>query len=347
MAWPKVDASEVDIVVSTARSNLDFLNSWREFLQAYHLIIVQHGPDEAPVQVPEGYDYDLFQRKDIVKVLGQNAKCISPNHTASRSFGWLLSKKKYIVTLEDDCFAAVDRTGELVDPVQQHLVNLTCPSTPFYFNTLYDPYRKGADFVRGYPFGLRNGVPTAVSHGLWVNVANYDAALKEGKEFVKRKPYVDAVLTVPKGSLMPVCGVNLAFDRELAGPAMYFGGFPKEHFMAKYNDTWAGLCIKAVCDHLDMGVKSGLPYVWQQKQGDGPEAEHANADKLFEKIYEFFQGVRFSEGATTAELCMLELAEMVQAKLGQVDGYFGEVAKGMASWIDAWRAQNRTAETQA
>jgi len=34
---------------------------------------------------------------------------------------------------------------------------------------------QGADFVRGYPFSLREGVPTAVSHGLWLNIPDYDA----------------------------------------------------------------------------------------------------------------------------------------------------------------------------
>jgi hypothetical protein len=49
--------------------------------------------------------------------------------------------------------------------------NLLAPSTPYYFNTLYDPYCDGADFVRGYPFSLREGVPTVVSHGLWLAAA--------------------------------------------------------------------------------------------------------------------------------------------------------------------------------
>lgn len=35
--------------------------------------------------------------------------------------------------------------------------------------------REGADFVRGYPFSLREGVPTAISHGLWLNIPDYDA----------------------------------------------------------------------------------------------------------------------------------------------------------------------------
>ena len=70
---------------------------------------------------------------------------------------------------------AKDPSGKDINALQQHIENLLTPSTPFFFNTLYDPYREGADFVRGYPFSLREGVPTAVSHGLWLNIPDYDA----------------------------------------------------------------------------------------------------------------------------------------------------------------------------
>lgn len=62
-----------------------------------------------------------------------------------------------------------------INALEQHLQNLITPSTPYFFNTLYDPFREGADFVRGYPFSLREGVPTAISHGLWLNIPDYDA----------------------------------------------------------------------------------------------------------------------------------------------------------------------------
>jgi reversibly glycosylated polypeptide / UDP-arabinopyranose mutase len=118
-----------------------------------------------------------------------------------------VSKKRFVYTIDDDCFVAKDPTGEQVNALAQHIKNLTSPSTPFFFNTLYDPYAEvsagictmelpptqqrfwhasehqsldvhictrltlisltpqGTDFVRGYPFSLREGVPTAVSHG--------------------------------------------------------------------------------------------------------------------------------------------------------------------------------------
>ncbi|ONM31855.1 hypothetical protein ZEAMMB73_Zm00001d040704 [Zea mays] len=133
--------------------------------------------------------------------------------------------------------AGISATGKDINALEQHIKNLLSPSTPFFFNTLYDPYRVGADFVRGYPYSLREGVPTAISPRLWLNIPDYDAPTQLVKPLERntRWPpfanwcfflairYVDAILTIPKGTLFPTCGMNLAFDRELIGPAMYFG----------------------------------------------------------------------------------------------------------------------------
>jgi reversibly glycosylated polypeptide/UDP-arabinopyranose mutase len=71
-----------------------------------------------------------------------------------------------------------DPSGKEINALAQHIQNLLTPSTPFFFNTLYDPFREGVDFVRGYPFSLRGGVPTAISHGLWLNI--YPFSLRGG-----------------------------------------------------------------------------------------------------------------------------------------------------------------------
>jgi len=69
---------------------------------------------------------------------------------------------------------AKDPSGKEINALAEHIQNLLTPSTSLFFNTLYDPYGDGADFVRGYPFSLR-GVSTAISHGLWLNIPDYDA----------------------------------------------------------------------------------------------------------------------------------------------------------------------------
>ena len=48
-----------------------------------------------------------------------------------------------------------------------------------------------------------------------------------------------------QGSLYPMCGMNLAFSRELIGPAMYFGLMGDGQPLGRYDDMWAGWCSKA------------------------------------------------------------------------------------------------------
>lgn len=110
----------------------------------------------------------------------------------------MVSKKRYIYTIDDDCFVANKPTGERINALEQHIRNLLTPSTPDFFNTLYDPYVEGSDFVRGYPFGMREGKPTAVSHGLWLNIPDYDAPTQLVKPSERNTRYVNAVLTIPK-----------------------------------------------------------------------------------------------------------------------------------------------------
>lgn len=89
-----------------------------------------------------------------------------------------------------DVKVAKDPSGKDINALEQHIKNLLCPSTPHFFNTLYDPYRDGADFVRGYPFSMREGAPTAVSHGLWLNIPDYDAPTQLVKPHERNTRYV-------------------------------------------------------------------------------------------------------------------------------------------------------------
>ncbi|KAL0430008.1 UNVERIFIED_CONTAM: putative UDP-arabinopyranose mutase 2 [Sesamum radiatum] len=293
---------ELDIVIPTIR-NLDFLEMWRPFFEPYHLIIVQDGDPSKTIKVPEGFDYELYNRNDINRILGPKASCISFKDSACRCFGYMVSKKKYIYTIDDDCFVAKKPSGEDINALEQHIKNLLSPSTPHFFNTLYDPYREGADFVRGY---------------------------------------VDAVLTIPKGTIFPMCGMNLAFNRDLIGPAMYFGLMGDGQPIGRYDDMWAGWCTKVICDHLNLGVKTGLPYIWHSKASN----PFVNLKKEYKGIYwqeeiiPFFQSVTLPKECTTVQQCYIELAKLVKAKLSSVDPYFTKLADAMVTWIEAWDELN-------
>ncbi|KAL0003630.1 hypothetical protein SO802_011191 [Lithocarpus litseifolius] len=94
---------ELDIVIPTIRT-LDFLESWVPFSEQYHLIIVQDGGPSKTIGVPESFYYELYNRNDINQIPGPRDSCISYKDSACHSFSFLLSKKKYIFTIDDDCF---------------------------------------------------------------------------------------------------------------------------------------------------------------------------------------------------------------------------------------------------
>jgi reversibly glycosylated polypeptide / UDP-arabinopyranose mutase len=96
----------------------------------------------------------------------------------------------YLLEYVSEYKVAKDPTGKEINALEQHIKNLLSPSTPSFFNTLYDPYREGADFVRGYPFSMREGVKTAVSHGLWLNIPDYDAPTQMVKPLERNTRYI-------------------------------------------------------------------------------------------------------------------------------------------------------------
>lgn len=159
MSLAEINKNEVDIVIGALNADLtQFLTSWRPFFSGFHLIVVKDPELKEELNIPEGFDVDVYSKTDMEKVVGASNSTMFSGYSC-RYFGYLVSKKKYIVSIDDDCVPAKDPKGFLVDAVTQHVINLENPATPLFFNTLYDPYCEGADFVRGYPFSLRSGVP--------------------------------------------------------------------------------------------------------------------------------------------------------------------------------------------
>ncbi|OVA01666.1 Reversibly glycosylated polypeptide family [Macleaya cordata] len=344
MSHTVIEDNEVDVVIAALRSDLSsFMEEWKAFFSRFHLIIVKDPDLEEDLQIPDGFDHDVYTKSDIDRVLGSTPTNIIFSGYSCRYFGYLMSRKKYIVSIDDDCFPTRDDKGWFVDAVTQHIDNLATPATPFFFNTLYDPYRKGVDFVRGYPFSLRNGVKCALSCGLWLNLADYDAPTQALKPELRNSRYVDAVLTVPSRTMMPMSGINVAFDREVVGPAFFPGlrlaGEGKLRWETM-EDIWCGMCAKVVCDHLGLGVKTGLPYVWRKEGGEAIESlkKEWEGVKLMEEVVPFFQSVRLPRSAVTSEDCVLEIAGMVKEQLGPLSPTFARAADAMVEWVRLWKA---------
>jgi len=323
----------MDIVIPTIR-DLDFLEDWRPYFEEHHLIIVQDGDPSRTIEVPEGFSYDLYDWNDIEDDLGDDRWIISKKDSACRCYGFLKAESEYVYTIDDDCFPAKDPDGNEIDALAQHKENLEEPAHPSFFNTLYDQ-----EFVRGYPFSRRVGVPTAVSHGLWLNIPDFDAPTQMVKPNWRNDKYVDIVQTIPDGIMYPMCGMNMAFNRELIGPAMYFGLMGEDQPWGRYDDMWAGWCSKVICDHLGYGVKTGKPYIRHDKASNWQSnfKKEQNGIIWQEEIIPFFENLEFKNKHDTVEECYLHLAKRVKKELKGVDDYFERLGKAMEIWITKWQ----------
>lgn len=158
----------------------------------------------------------------------------------------------------------------------------------------------------------------------------------------KLNRYVDTVLTIPKGTLFPMCEMNLAFDRDLIGPATYFGLMEDGQPIGRYDDMWAGWCCKVICDHLGLGIKTGLPYIYHSKASN----PFVNLKKEYkgnfwqEEIIPFFQTLTLSKEFTSVQKCYIELSRLVKENLGTIDPYFLKLSEAMVTWIEAWDELN-------
>jgi len=323
---------EIEVVIPTIRS-LRNLVHWQGALDGVHVIVVQDGDPSVRLDIPAGIDATVWARPQIEELLGERSWVISQRDSACRCFGFLVSRARYVYTFDDDCTPPHGRASRTANPLRDHLANLRSPSHPDYFNTLYD-----VEFVRGYPHALRDGKPTAISHGLWLGHPDLDALTQRARPDLRIWDEVPIVQTVPRGAQYSMCGMNLAFDRELIGAAMYFGLMGAGQPWGRYDDLWAGWCSKVICDHLGYGAKTGRPYVVHEKASNWRTnlEREANGIRWAGDLRFFFEGVRFDHRQTTVSECYTALADQVEAALSVLDSYFVRLAEAMRVWAQLW-----------
>ena len=107
--------------------------------------------------------------------------------------------------------------------------------------------------------------------------------------------------------------------------------------------------LQVICDHLGLGVKTGLPYIWHSKASNPFVNLKKEYKGIFwqEDIIPFFQNVKLSQESKTVQECYLELSDKVRAGLGKLDPYFDKLATGMQDWIACWDMLNPPAKSHA
>lgn len=319
------------LVVTTTSGDLGWLGAWKQQLGGVGQVLVAHAPS-IKVALPSGFEHAVL----ISSAPAELASAATAQLLSPRDLAVLACKAPRILFLGEGSSPALapctkpsggHLPGSEVQLVEEHAYNLSTPATPLFFNTLYDPFRTGADFVRGYPFSWRDGLRTGVSHGLTLDAANPNGR------------YVDATLTVPKEALCVFSASNLAIDRALVGIASYNGVDVNGKPVSAVDDnSWSSLCTKVLCNHLGYGCKTGLPFVKSSQPSAGASEQGLANAKWQTDVVAFFEGVRLSAAATTPEAAYTELAAKVREQLGAVDPHFAKVADAMLAWANAFVA---------
>jgi hypothetical protein len=315
------------LVVPTIRS-LHFLSEWKKQFSKCNLLIVEDHPD-IQIKDPQEQFKNIFHYswKDIQKDFRGDEWIFSRKNAGIRSYGFWKAHQlgaDCIITLDDDCFP-VDNNF-----VEQHIANLTTRAPHKWFATFPHP-----DFVftRGFPYTIRHKHTIVMSHGLWSNKIDLDGITEKKYPDINIPPYPPIREFIPEGVYFPMCSMNLAFTRT-AIPFMYFppmGFDPQGKAWAydRFDDIWAGIFAKKICDHLGLAVVNGSPTVEHRRASI--VKENVKKERLGIKINEYLWEAVDNVCLTkiTPAACYKELAEKIHFPKNT---YFEKLRRAMIIW---------------
>lgn len=322
------------LVIPTIR-NLDFLSEWNSLLSQTHLLIVEDHKDREISPPATGFlSVSHFSWKDIVADFGKDEWIFSRKNAGIRTYGFWKAYEAgadVIITLDDDCYP-VDR-----DFVVQHLENLNTKAPEGWFPTFPD---RRFVFTRGFPYGIRNKQRVVISHGLWTNKIDLDGITQKRYPDILMPPYPSLVQFVPPKQYFPMCSMNLAFSRDVV-PLMYFPlmGFSPEGTRwgyDRFDDIWAGIFAKKICDHLGLSIINGSPFVEHRKASDADINIQKEKTGLVinESLWKSVDAVPLTK--QTPAGCYKELAQKITLPKTE---YFRSLRRAMEIWGNLFRPE--------
>jgi reversibly glycosylated polypeptide/UDP-arabinopyranose mutase len=119
--------------------------------------------------------------------------------------------------------------------------------------------------MRGFPYGLRDEAEVVLSHGVWDNVADWDAPTQ--LVLGSKRPVTFPKMPIPKGVLYPMCGMNIAFKRKML-PHMYQAPFLVNKDgtgIGRVDDILCGIYSKKEIDKMGCAAVTGYARVFHER----------------------------------------------------------------------------------
>lgn len=296
---------KIAVVVPTIREAhfSEFVDKWFDLFVKHKVTLVKVTDGDDPMVHAAAVDMHTVRSLKAALVSSPNllrselsrdiAELFSDHNPACRNLGfyWVAARKNpfdVIVTLDDDC-APIEHT----DPIHSHLIALSRRWPLSWFSTT-----DHVNYMRGMPYGVRSECEAVVSHGLWINNADFDSP-SDIREQTLDKIWPNRSTSasrwycgpVPRGVFYPHCGMHVAFKREVLP---YYYHCPVETFPGaeRFDDIWMGIELKKAIDAMPgKCIVSGCVFI-----------EHTRASNPFKNLAREAVGIEINETLWKSEI---------------------------------------------
>lgn len=276
--------SMFDIIVLTGNSsdNVDYLNDWRPMIEGINCIIIQQGNPDRDIRVPEWVTYELYSKTEMIKLFPNDMWLFDAdsNDLSAYNFGFLIADREFVYLLHPNVIPIFIEGRDPLELLRIHALNLLKPSHYNYWNNGVDPshnpdskdYLQGSDFVKGFPYNLRDGIITGISFGTIQHEYHQDTLTKFSKlsfgtyqssphSFLRQQKSISTYpisQPIPKGMMFSLSLYNLAFHRGNIGQIFFLYSHLGTKTKFDYGDYYhilLGWLLKALFDHIGVGIK--------------------------------------------------------------------------------------------
>lgn len=237
-----------------------FMLSWKSLFEKHNVEFILVDDEGDTPQL-----YHNGEKKEIQNELVAN-KCAGVRQLGFLYIAKYLPEVEYIITLDHD-------TSPIGDPIQDHIDALNMRVPISWIST-------ATDYMRGFPYQVREEAPVMLSHGVWEGNYDWDAPSQLHKKDKKVSLYKGII---PKNIFFPCCGMNLGFRRE-ALPYIFFAPVGKFKGAERFDDIYMGIMLTKKFAELDWGIVSGYAIV-----------QHLRASNVFQSLEKEAVGIRHNE----------------------------------------------------
>lgn len=233
----------VCVVIPSIRDIRPFMKAWQPLFDKHQVEVLEVRDGENPI-VRNSTPYTL---------MGKYKDCITNFNGGVRNLGFAYVAKylpdvEFLITLDDD-------TLPIGDPIQDHLDALNMRVPISWMST-------ASEYMRGFPYGVREEAEVVLSHGVWEGVADWDAPTQLVRG--SHRPVDFPRMPVPKGIYFPMCIMNVAFKRKML-PYMYQAPPAPKMNIGRADDIFCGILAKREIDKQGWAAVTGYARVHHER----------------------------------------------------------------------------------